>query len=1443
MRWEGYPEGKIRGAALGAGDREESTTPEAHRSGPAALAPKTDLVWVATVGWVFLLILASLPTVGALAQSVQHPASSTSLGESQLRAAALSLEKGQGPAHGTPTTCRTSGGEGSLTCGDLAGSLPNLQWSPVGTPLGRSGVNMVYDAADGYVVLFSGGSSSSVQGDTWIFTEGRWTELNPSIAPSPRLGAYMTYYSKGGYVVLFGGWGGNSGPYEYGDTWAFSGGRWQLLIPQSSCLGSGGSRACPSPRDSGSMADDPSMGIAVLFGGYGGFGDTWEFTSGQWVELLTSAQCQQGGGTAVCPSPRQNAPMAWDPLLGGDILFGGDNGTALNDTWLFKGGVWQELVNPRSCTAASGAVPCPSSREESSLTFDSTDGYLVLFGGYNGTSDFSDTWYFLQGGWHYLAAASGCMGCPGSRSQAGLADDPAQGGLLMFGGYPSQADTWLYSGGSWTPVTFAQSAGPRWDASVAWDPASASVFLFGGFDGIALNDTWSFSGGTWTRIASMGSCLRTSCPSPRGGAALGWDETDQEMVLFGGMSTLAGGFLRDTWTFSSGNWNLAVAPSSCSSTTCPSARSNASMEWDSADSELVLFGGHGTSFDNDTWIFSGGAWSESISSSQCASQPCPSARFGASMAQAPTGSGGLVLFGGNTASGYVNDTWIFWKGSWVSALSPSQCLHVSCPSPRAGAAMDLDPYANAVVLFGGEKTGGVLSDTWLYSGGNWTEEALYGPSGRSYPSFVVDPALGGLLLVGGFSPYGALPDVWSLGSAFTVDLPSVTPAPSDLGQTLQMAALSGGGGAALPSFTWQGLPPGCAALPGSGAFSCIPTQAGQYYVTTVAVPSNGLPGATSDFLLVTVNPDPTVSLRMNSTTAVLGSNFSLVAQVTGGTTPYSQYRWSGLPPDCGGLVSTNSTLTCLPRLDSDVGVWQVTVSVLDAAGFNATSAALSLTLEVTPWSVAIVLDPPELDLGQYLVLDAQVTGFSGAFSFLWSGLPPGCAGTTGAIQCLPTSIGSYPVSVTAANGTAGSYISPTEVVTINPTLGTPTIRASASELDVGSLLTLAAQVNGGTAPFDYTWSGLPPGCLSADVPELTCSPSRTGMYNVTLRVTDATSQMSLPVRTMLQVRSPLASVVLSASSTALDLGETTTLTAAVTGNSTNVTYTWVGLPSGCTSNTTLLTCAPATEGSFTLALVAALPGGTSVQSNTVTLSVLAPLSAPAIEIGGGRATVGSPLTVSVEVSGGTQPYTYAWSNLPSGCVVADLPEFTCTPVIQGSSSISVTVTDATGAALTSNATVQVAAPASPAPSGGLTMDSQAALFFVLMTVALILAILLAALILRKDRSDGEPRNPRPGSARAGGRVPPASQPPSNPGAFSGSQEGEGVTPYPEVEDREAFPPRAIPVTPSGEYPASWKGYRPVPIRRRSPPEFGGYEPASGSSGDPEGDPGRARAQS
>ena len=96
----------------------------------------------------------------------------------------------------------------------------------------------------------------------------------------------------------------------------------------------------------------------------------------------------------------------------------------------------------------------------------------------------------------------------------------------------------------------------------------------------------------------------------------------------------------------------------------------------------------------------------------------PPSRSACSMVRDPV-SGKVILFGGQ-GNGYLDDIWAFdpVANTWTE-LDPSG----KRPSARVWSSMVYDPHSHRMILFGGEDAGGYRNDTWAYDAAKntWTD--------------------------------------------------------------------------------------------------------------------------------------------------------------------------------------------------------------------------------------------------------------------------------------------------------------------------------------------------------------------------------------------------------------------------------------------------------------------------------------------------------------------------------------------------------------------------------------------------------------------------------------------------------------------------------------------------------------------------------------------------
>jgi hypothetical protein len=649
-------------------------------------------------------------------------------GTTDLAAAELSLEQGSGPAAHRGFQCGSTSGVSSAICRDAG---PGLVSGPSAEPISPAsrayGTSLVYDAADHYVLYFSGaGEASGLGNETWTFASDYWTNITTASAPPARLGASMTYDTKDGYVVLFGGLGGLT---VGADTWKFLAGSWTQLTPAKS----------PSAREDAQIAYDAKDGYVLLYGGLslGGagnaLGDTWTFVGGKWTHLNLIA-----GSSA--PQQRYDASMAYDAkdgyvvLFAGDVFYKGSGYYILNDTYTFSGGTWTRL-NPSSA---------PSPRTNAGFSYDQGDGYLLLFGGQGlSVGGLSDSWTFSGGTWTQLS------GTHPSNASWNLVGDPLDGYVLLFVGGTNES--WKFFHGGWMPLVSARES-----AGLVYDAADHYVLLFGGLTGsgpvprVLSAETWKFVGGVWTNLTAS----VVGSPSAREWFGMTYDAKDGYVVLFGGDDGTS--VLGDTWTYLAGTWtHLSLS-------TSPSPRIEPSMTYDAGDGYVVLFGGASSliNLDRDTWKFVGGVWTN------LTGKISPPSRVGAAMAY-DAADGYVLLFGGiGTSSangGYLRDTWTFSAGAWTHLTITIHPLY------RADATMTYDAADGYIVFFGGLSSStpsGYHSDTWKYLGGVWTKLSLTtSPKGEVNAMSTYDGQDGYMVVFGGETSAGPLRgDTWEFAS-------------------------------------------------------------------------------------------------------------------------------------------------------------------------------------------------------------------------------------------------------------------------------------------------------------------------------------------------------------------------------------------------------------------------------------------------------------------------------------------------------------------------------------------------------------------------------------------------------------------------------------------------------------------------------------------------------
>lgn len=356
-----------------------------------------------------------------------------------------------------------------------------------GGPDARGRMGFAWDAARHLAVLFGGKGGDTIYHDTWTFG-GRppTVDVEPNSLESPPCHDDFFTFTPGGIGPLSIRWQRlvNGAPVDLHDNARMFGTTTQQLEIDPVRPSDNGLYRVSVSNDCGTT---PSLPFSITV------------QEGAWIQ------------TTLGPK-RENAQMAWDSGRGKVVLFGGfqapgEDGFGYateNDTWEYDGSTWTRVL-PTS--VLPGAVP---GRQTASMAYDPVRGVTVMFGGFyaddthQNDRTLSDTWEWNGSTWTQKADG------PGPRIKGQMVWDPDRQRIELYGGRvgPSaQAnDLWEWDGTAWTPRT--PSGGPptaNETATAAYDVArEALVVQTATIASTPVGETWELVDDHWTRVGTTG---------------------------------------------------------------------------------------------------------------------------------------------------------------------------------------------------------------------------------------------------------------------------------------------------------------------------------------------------------------------------------------------------------------------------------------------------------------------------------------------------------------------------------------------------------------------------------------------------------------------------------------------------------------------------------------------------------------------------------------------------------------------------------------------------------------------------------------------------------------------------------------------------------------------------------------------------------------------------
>jgi PKD repeat protein len=410
-----------------------------------------------------------------------------------------------------------------------------------------------------------------------------------------------------------------------------------------------------------------------------------------------------------------------------------------------------------------------------------------------------------------------------------------------------------------------------------------------------------------------------------------------------------------------------------------------------------------------------------------------------------------------------------------------------------------------------------------------------GPTGMPAPPVAA-------ALVGAPSSSGA-----RAATAFAFYLQS-SPDPVDPGIGIVFnAASSGGAGPYSYAWTWGD---GATATSSGLDSHLVHTygKAGTYLVVVNATDGGG--ETLSANVTQQVVPLP-VAAEPNASAASADVGQTVVFRTTAslGVPPYSNYNWSGLPPNCTGPPFPRVTCAL-----GSTGTFEIKVRVTDlVGGVSPWGPPRNFTVDPAPVVAAPAANRSSVDVGQAVAFGTQASQGAGTYRYIWGGLPPGCAGTDDPVTCSPTAPGWFNVTVVAVDANnASSPASPALPFAVDPDVAV-NLTASRTSLDLGQPVTMDAAASGGAGNLSYAWTGLPAGCVSTTA-TLACTPASAGTFNIAATVEDA-NMWSTTAKVVLQV-DPALAATMTASIRNATVGATVRFTAAGQGGSGSYAYAW-----------------------------------------------------------------------------------------------------------------------------------------------------------------------------------------------------------------------------------------------------------------------------------------------
>ena len=440
------------------------------------------------------------------------------------------------------------------------------------------------------------------------------------------------------------------------------------------------------------------------------------------------------------------------------------------------------------------------------------------------------------------------------------------------------------------------------------------------------------------------------------------------------------------------------------------------------------------------------------------------------------------------------------------------------------------------------------------------------------------------------------------------------------------------GGTSSPAYTYAWV--------GAGTFSAttkdISSLAAGTYTVTIS-DGNSCP-YTNSYTITQPAGVLSATAALTNINCFGGTTGIVNLTTSGGSTPYT-YSWSKVAD--GTFSETTEDLANL-----SAGTYTVTITdskscVLSPAGFVITQPTAALSIP-TPSTTNVICFGESNG-----AITLNVTGGTSTYTYAWSN-----GATTNALTNL--SAGTFNVTVTDNNActATGSY-----TITQPTVLALTTVAQNNNLCNGNAAGNIDITITGGTTPYTYAWTKTGDGTYSNTSQDI--SSLAIGDYKVAVTDINGCSLNQNYTITQPAVIAVTATVI----NNNCNASSNGSITTNVTGGTGSYTYSW-------SNGETTSAISNLVAGNYSVTITD-VNNCTSVQSFTITEpTALATPTATSTNLTCNGSADGA---ISLTMSGGVSPYTYAWTGL-SGSFSATSKDISSL----AAGSYSVTVTDANG---------------------------------------------------------------------------------------------------------------------------------------------------------------------